>query len=240
MSFALKNKKLLKLIAVLAGGLLISLVLFWSLLGTVWTRADFQVLDFVYRYAVRTNHAAELSPHIIYLSLTDETYTYFGDDILDRSHLADVNTVLAELSPQAVAYDMIFARPRNPTSDSRFAESIKTLDCVYLPVAFEFSEHHRRLQSEAGIAYERLMTDYLSQPVEQGTSKSLYATKTLLQWDEFAEAAYRSGHINAWTDPDGTYRHHVMLIRVDSGYFPTLSLALRSMAKHPAPSHPAM
>jgi len=226
MNFALKNKKLLKLIAILVSGLLISVVLFWSILGTVRTRADFQVLDLVYQQVVKAGHAAESSPHIMYLSLTDETYKYFGDDILDRAHLADVNTVLAELSPQAVAYDMIFARPRKPTSDHRFAESIKTLGCVYLPIAFEFSEQQRMLQSEAGTAYERLMTDYLEQPVEQGTPKPLYATRVLLQWDDFAEAAYHSGHINAWIDPDGIHRHHVMLVKVNSGYFPTLSLSM--------------
>lgn len=222
----LRNNTLLKSIAVLASSLLLGVILFWSLLGTVWTQVDFQVLDVMFRYAVRTHHAGQPSPQIIYLSLTDETYTYWGHDILDREYLSRVNTALAELRPQAVAYDMIFARPRNPAADARFAESLSTLGCAYLPTAFDFSDQARSLQKQAGIAYNRLQTDYLKQPVEHGEPEPVYATKALLQWDVFAEVAYHSGHINAWVDSDGIHRHHIMLVKVDAAYFPTLSLAM--------------
>lgn len=222
----LRNNTLLKSIVVLASSLLIGVILFWSLLGTVWIQADFQVLDVIFRYAVRTRRVAKPSPRIIYLSLTDETYTRWGNDILDRDYLTHLNMALAKLRPQAIVYDMIFARPRNSAADARFADSLKALGCVYLPTAFEFSDQPHSLQNKAGIAYERLQTDYLRQPVEHGNPEPLYATKTLLQWDEFAEAAYNSGHINAWVDPDGIHRHHIMLVKVNSGYFPTLSLAM--------------
>jgi adenylate cyclase len=76
------------------------------------------------------------------------------------------------------------------------------------------------------VAYELLQTYYLKQLVEHGNPEPLHATKALLQWDLFAKAAYNSGHINAWVDPDGIHRHHMMLVKVNSGYFPTLSLAM--------------
>lgn len=226
MSLPSKSHELLKVSVLLAMGLLIGVLIFWSLLGTVWTWADFQVLDFLYKKIVTNKDTPELSAPIIYLLLNDETYTYFGKHVLDRAELADVNSILLEVGPEAVTYDMIFARPGNPASDRRFAESIRALGCVYLPIAFELSEQARHFTCEEGEACRRLQENYLKQPLERGNPKPAYAVRPLLQLDVFSEAAYNSGHVNASLDPDGVYRHHPMLIQVDSRYFPTLSLAM--------------
>jgi len=226
MNLPLKSNDLLKFIALLAMSLLISVVIFWSLIGTVWTWADFQLLDFLYKRVVKIGYTPEPSSQIIYLLLNDETYSYFGTHVLDRADLANVNTVLLELGPEAVAYDMIFARPSNPVSDRRFAETIKAFGCIYLPIAFELSEQGRHFTCEEGEACRRLKEDYLKQPIERGNPKPVYAVRSLMQLDDFSEVAHNSGHANASLDPDGVYRHHPMLIHINSQYFPTLSLAM--------------
>ncbi len=216
----------MKQVLPLTGGLLICVLGFWWTRGTIWTRVDFQVLDFFYRYAVQAGYTPAPETQIVYLGLTNETYQYFGKNFLDRVDLATMNAVLVELGPEAVAYDIIFPLPSNPASDQRFAESIETLGCVYLPVAFELSEQKRSFRWEDNLSHRKLRENLLKQPIEKGQSQPLYGTEALLQWNDFSEVTYSSGHINASVDPDGVYRHHPMLIKIDSDYVPTLTLSM--------------
>ncbi len=226
MSFALKSRTLSKSVIILAAGLLAAVICLWLFMGTVWTRVDFQILDFFYKHAVQSGSMQAPSRQIVYLPLNNKTYHFFETSFLDRGDLAKVNETLVEFGPEAVAYDIIFVRPGNPESDRRFTESIQTLDCVYLPIAFELSKQEHAFRWKEGRAYEQLRTNILKQPLEGGHSRPIYAIQSLLQWDDFAEVSHNFGHINVETDPDGVYRHHVMLIKVDSQYVPTLSLAI--------------
>jgi len=226
MSSRLKSKKLLKLIAILTMSFLLGVSLFLIAIGKVWTEFDYKILDLFYRQAVKYGYGPKPSPQIVYITITDDSYNYFGKNILDREDMAKVNNSLAELGVEAVAYDVIFARPSYPDSDQVFSESIANLGSVYLPIGFEFSDKARPFRWEEGIAYERFRTDYLRKPIEKGLPKPFYAARALMQCDEFAEAAFNSGHISAYADPDGVYRHLLMLLKVDDHYFPTLSLSM--------------
>jgi adenylate cyclase len=226
MNLPLKSKKLLKLLVILAGSLLGSVIAFLSLAQTAWTQADFQVLDLFYRRAVRYGYGPQRSSQIAYVTITDASYDAFGKNILDRADLAQVNEALAELNVEAVAYDIIFARPSHPTADQRFAASLQHLGSVFLPMGFEATIHPRPFQWEAGTAYERLHSDYLQHLVEQGTPHPFYATRALMQLDPFAQAAFHSGHITATSDADGVYRHLPLLLKIDSRYVPTLALSM--------------
>ena len=229
MNFALKSKKLIKVVVLLGSALLISLVilwtLWWTLRGTIWITANFQVLDIFYDQVVKAGYAPKSSPQVIYLALTDEDYQEFGKNWLDREYLVRLNQVLTDLGPQAVAYDMLFTHPSEAEADLHFAESIKSLGCVYLPVAFELSEQQRRFQWGTGRAYERLQ-EFLKSPIEHGRSEALYGGRALMQLDAFSDVAYNFGHINASADPDGVQRHHAMFVNVDSAYPSTLSLSM--------------
>jgi len=226
MSSLLRSKKLLKLVLILAASLFFSVVTLLGLRGTVWTQWDFQVLDTFYRQAVEYGYGPKVSPQIVYLVITDRSYKYFSKNILDRADIANVNDALATLGTEAVAYDIVFARPSSPASDQRFTESLKSLGRVYLPIGFELSEQARPFQWEEGVAYERFRSDYLKKPIERGTPDPLYATRALMQFDDFSETAFNSGHISASSDSDGVYRHIAMLVKVDSLYFPALALSM--------------
>lgn len=226
MNFELKSRKLIRLIVVLVTGLLTPLFIFWGVSGSVWTQPDFQALDLFYRLAVKSGHGPKLSPRIVYVTITDETYAYFGKNILDRADMARVNSVLNELGVEAVAYDIIFARPSNIDSDRKFAESINELGSIYLPMAFAYSKKEKSFKWGEGIAYERFRSDCLRRPVEKGAAMPFYATRALMQSDSFAEAAFNFGHISAFNDSDGVSRHVIMLLKVGDRYFPTLSLAI--------------
>ena len=107
----LKSKKHLKLVSILSAGLTLGIVAFWWLLGSVWTQWDYQALDFFYKKAIESDLGPRRSSNVVYLAINDETYDTFGETILDRGHMAKVCEALAELGPEAVAFDLVFPRP---------------------------------------------------------------------------------------------------------------------------------
>jgi adenylate cyclase len=223
----LKSKKLLWLIGILSTSLLMIVFIFWSLWGSVWTQLDFQALDLFYKESIKQGYGPKMSSQVVYLNITEDTYGYFGKNTLDRGILAKVNDALAELGVEAVAYDLIFSRPSDPISDELFAQSIKNPERVYLPIGLEDSEQpHPFKWREEGAAYERFQLDYIKKPIEIGISRPVYATRALMQLDKFLDAAFNTGHVTASSDPDGIYRHALMLIKVDSSYFPALALSM--------------
>ena len=54
--------------------LLTILLIFWSALGTVWTSFDYQILDRIYRSALRSEKTAQVSNKIVYLTIDDRSY----------------------------------------------------------------------------------------------------------------------------------------------------------------------
>ncbi|MCF8107617.1 MAG: adenylate/guanylate cyclase domain-containing protein [Desulfohalobiaceae bacterium] len=223
-----KTKKHLKLVFVFTCIVLFGAWLVFMVRGKVWTQYDDRALDFFYRLAVKQGLGpkASFTPRIVYLLVTDETYDFFGSNSLDRKDLARVNRALHELSPEAVVYDIIFARGSTPKADKRFADSLELLDKVYLPSGFSLRNEPVRFTWEQGHAYARLRSDYLGKPKEKGISRPYYAREALLQYDDLAMAASGSGDISAVADPDGVYRQVPLLIKIDERYFPSLSLAV--------------
>jgi len=222
----LRNKKNLQFIIFLTMGLLALVSCYIGLSGTVWSRMDWQVLDFLHKQVVQLGYGPKLSSQIVYVTITDETYDYFGKNILDRADLAELNKALSVLGTEGVAYDIIFARPSNSDSDNSFKETIEHLGNVYLPIGFECSRMDRPFNWKEGFAYERFRSDYLQKPIDKGSSSPFYATRALMQADPFMEAAFNSGHISAFSDSDGVYRHAIMLLKVGDRYIPTLALSM--------------
>jgi adenylate cyclase len=226
MSLRLKNKKLIKRIFFLTISPLLAILIFFSARGSIWTIWDYKILDLVYRQAVQYGYGPETSNRIVYLPITSDTYNYFGKNILDRTDLAMVNDAFSKLDIEALVYDIIFARPSNPESDERFAQSIKQLNSCYLPIGFAYSENRKSFKWESGAAFERFKSGYLHRPVEKGMPDPYYAVSALMQADNLFMAAFNSGHISSFSDADGVYRHMIMLLKVDDSYFPSIALSM--------------
>ncbi len=224
--FPFKSKSLLIWITGLSTLLAISVFLGWSLIGDVWTQADFQIVDMMYRSAAKRGYTAEADPDILYLAITDDTYQTVGRNTLNRQYLANLNDILADAGARAAAYDLLFAYPSNPEEDRHFAESIARAGIIYLPVGFGCSDQPQPFRWEDRPAYTRLRQHDLAPLVERGSGQPCYATRALPQFDDFASAAYGSGHMNAAPDPDGVYRHHPLLVKIDNAYIPTFALAM--------------
>ena len=226
MNSVLRNRKLLKVLGITCVGVILLVTAIIFALGTVWTEYDFKTLDLFYRKAVNRGLGPKQSPQVLITTISDKAYDYFGRNILDREYVAGLNEAFSSLDAAAVGYDLIFARPSNPEADARLTSSIRDMGSVFLPVGLGYSDVSTPFRWEERRAYEQFRTRFLRKPQEKGKAKPYYATKALMQWDDFAAAAFNSGHISAYCDPDGVYRHMIMLLKVDDAYFPTLSLSM--------------
>jgi adenylate cyclase len=226
MNFALKNSKLLLQITLISLGLLAVAAIVLLTTQRVFNRFDYQALDWYYRIALKKGRVGAPPDRIAYLTITDNTMRYFNKRSLNRADMALVNETLARFNPQAVAFDIIFLHATNPNSDKRFAASLKNLGNAYLPVAFELSHTPQAFQWEDGAAYLQLKKILQTKPIEYGDSTPFYASKALVQLDDFASMAFNTGHINAESDFDGLNRRQLMLVKLDSRYIPSLSLSM--------------
>ena len=93
MIFKCKNRKLIKIVLLLEAILLPSVLVFWVVLGNVWTSFDFQILDFFYAQAVQYGYGPPRSSQIVYVTITDDSYAKFGTRILDRMEMARVQQI---------------------------------------------------------------------------------------------------------------------------------------------------
>lgn len=203
-----------------------SVVLLLLVFDKARTKLDSQMLDLIYKWVIQHRDGLPRSPRIVYVTITDESYRYFGKNTLDRAALARVNEALAQFGVAAVAYDIIFGYPSTPEADQRFIASLQQLGVAYLPIGFDpISPSPQSFQWWEGPGYEHLRRQ-LRQPREQGRGRPFYAARALMQLDEVALAAPRTGSITAASDADGVYRHLPLLFKVDTGYLPTLTLAM--------------
>ncbi len=228
MSFTLKNKKLFRLTSFAALSLTATLLGFLILRGSTWNEYDYRVLDAFYAQIVKKGYGPKKSsfPQIKYVTITDETYSQIKKNYLDRSYLSRLNNALLDLGAEAIVYDIIFPHPTSPVSDEAFALSLSDTQVIYLPIGLNLSENKHRFKWGTGTAFDRLKNNYLKLPVESGNSDPFYGTSALLQYENFASKTYRSGHISAYTDDDGTSRHMPLLIKIGDKFIPSLSLAV--------------
>ena len=223
-----KNREQRRFVGILTAAMLTVLSLALFGLGGVWNTYDYKALDVLLKKAVESGHGPKPSytPQILYLTVTDETYDYFGKHFLDRKDLAELNTALALLGLETVIYDLIFARPGMPDSDAAFARSIQKLESVYLPIGCELQEKPAPFRWETIREHERYLREHLGRPVEKGRPMPYHAVRAVMQQRRFAAAASGAGDINVPADPDSVYRHIPLLVKVDDRFMPALSLSV--------------
>ena len=201
-------------------------VLIFVLFNVPWNILDYKLNDFFHKKIIEEKKGPDINGRIIFLNITDESYNSFGSNALNRGALAEVNNVLSRLNPEAVFYDIIFPRTSSGLQDSLFALSIKQLGNVFLPAGFQLTNEPRPFRWESGVFFEKLQ-NYISKiPEESGRGEPYSAVWALPQKDEFAKYAVNSGHISLVRDKDGILRHFPLLIKIDSLYFPTISLSI--------------
>jgi adenylate cyclase len=226
MSLKLKSKKVL--IRIFLVNLLITFLasLFIYLFNIPWHSIDYKATDELYKRALDNGKGPGVNNRIVYLNITDKSLNAFGSSSLDRKSLAEINNILAQLNPNAVFYDIIFPRSSEEEADSLFTESLKNLGVAYLPAGFQLYDRPELFRWEPGVFYTLLYAKYASILNTTGEGKPYYASWALTQKDEFAQSAFNSGHISIIRDPDGILRHFPLVIKIDSLYFPAVTLSI--------------
>lgn len=226
MKLKLKTKQ--KIVSILiTNGIITALTCLVLLLFDIsWNTIDFKVSDQLHTMVIENGKGPEVSDRIVYLNISDKSYEYFERNYLDRKFVAQVNNIFADLMPEAVMYDIVFRSPSFPFDDELFTESISNAGNIYLPAGFELTQEPVEFRWSNGAFYELMMDEYLADLTEIGDGEPYYGVKSLHQFDDFAYVAYNSGHINAVPDPDGVYRHYPMILKVDSLFFPTVTLSM--------------
>ncbi len=226
MKLKLKSRKILS--RILAANLLItfSVSAIFLLLDIPWNTLDYKLNDFFYRKIIEGENGPGKNEKIVYLNITDGSYNFFGGNTLSRESLAKLNETIYSLNPEAVFYDIIFPRSSRDSYDRQFANSLSELGNVYLPTGFQLKESESSFRWYPGSFFDLLKNNYLKKPEEHGESEPYYAVWAVTQKDEFAESAVNSGHISVVRDKDGILRHFPLIIKVDSLYFPAISLSM--------------
>ena len=157
MNSVLRSKRQCVLVALTSASLLLLVYLALFAFGNGWTEYDFRVLDLFYRRAVGHGLGPKQSPQIVFVTITDATYNSLGRTSLDRTHMAGLNDAFSALDIEALAYDLIFARPGNPDSDARF-EQIHSEVGLGLPAHRPRVFRRRRFLSMGGWAFFRTVS----------------------------------------------------------------------------------
>jgi adenylate cyclase len=187
---------------------------------------DNKASDILYSIANKNGVTPPVSDRVVFLTINDLTYEHLNSNLLDRKFLARALDELSGFSPDAVMYDLIFARPSTLEADTIFAKSIQEAGNVCLPAGFSISFKDRGGLNREGAYYDRLKKEFLVYPQEKGDGIPFIAGLIISQEDLFANVATTFGHITPVAESDGVYRLIPMLIKIDSGYIPTATFAM--------------
>lgn len=228
MNLAFKNKKLRKSIFLNTTCLVICIWFCFWIQESPFNYLDWNLLNHYHQYVVKTGKGPQTAgfPQIKYVFITDNTYQYTQTNHLDRNFLARLNDTLSELGTEAIAYDIIFPRPTNLNDDTAFAQSIERHGAVYMPIGISLSTEPKSFEWQETFAHEHFKTHALKKPFQEGPSQPLYGNWALMQEYLFTQAAANTGHISAYADKDGVFRHMPLVIKVDDTFFPALPLSM--------------
>ncbi len=222
----LKNKKIIKKLSYVNLFLTSVICSVIYIFNIPWNTFDYRLSDFLYKKVVEAGNGPAVNDKIIFLNITDKSYNYFNNNSLSRKYLSQINNILAGLNPNYVFYDIIFPRESKTNEDIEFAKSIKNLGNVFLPVGFNLSEKPKKFNPSNSEFLNHFKKSYLKQIENNGDGYPYYADYALPQYDLFEKASEGTGHISAVFDQDGILRHYPLVIKIDSLFFPSVSLAI--------------
>ena len=220
----LKYKEIFKSSFFLAGILYLLVAAFWLSRGDIWTTVDYQVLDLLQERALKSGLGSLISSKIAAIVETDETKKYFKRSKLDRKTYAKINNFLIKLKPKAVIYDYIFRFEKETESNIEFKKSIDGLKRVFLPLGLNMQDQRQYTPQEEKWNSRQLLP-FMGTPVQKGKSAPIFASPTLMSFQDFIKDDLVAGHINVQSDPDGVFRHYPILLKLELGYLPALSFS---------------
>lgn len=203
----------------------ILIIICWGGVFQFYNRFDHFVLDKFYEAAIAYEKTPSRSPNIVYLTLTDSSYSsYLQRNALDRSELAKLFRRLDSLEVEAVAVDLIFLNRATDIEDSILSNTIQDLDNIYLPVAFSISQETAPVKIDQVNNIDRFLSPVKKEigsgdPYEIG--KKIYSSIPMI-----FDVTQKSGHITFNYDGDGVLRNGILLFKYGDKFYPSLVFSI--------------
>ncbi len=227
MTLKLKSNKVLRVTAIINLLITVFVCILLKYSGLLWNNFDYKLVDVFYKKSVENGQGVKFDKKIVHVNITKETYDYFNTPDLDRKDIARLNNAINVFEPRAMMYDVIFEKKKQAFADSILYSSFANFSGdVYLPVGFQLRGKDVRFRWGSGTAMRLLKNEYIKKLSVAGAGKPKSAEWAMMQQDTFASVSHNSGHINAVADGDAIYRHYPMVVKIDSCYFPAVSLAM--------------
>lgn len=156
------------------------------------------------------------NPKIHYLLITDNTYSdLFRSNVIDRSKISEAIILLEKLGVEQIIFDIIFAHPSNPKGDDALAKVFNEYDNIVQPVSL--------INNQEQICFDKLNENRIVDI--QTHLKYSFPDQIILPNSKFLSKNMALGHISDNSDNDGIMRHTRLIIKNDSAFIPSLSLA---------------
>ncbi|MCM8780945.1 MAG: CHASE2 domain-containing protein [Candidatus Omnitrophica bacterium] len=159
---------------------------------------NYELLLYDLRFKLRPRQ--KVSDDILIIQIYDDTLNNLGRWPLPRNFHTSLVRVLKEFGARYIIFDILFSEPTE--HDVEFAQTIKAVGGVYIPVAFYLEE-----------AYPLKKSAVLESPlILAGISKDLQDATSVIS------------HANVCVDSDGKVRAAPLFIKHNSKLYPNLAL----------------
>ncbi len=162
---------------------------------------------------------------IVHVDISDKTLSKLRNAYLARSEFAGVVRNLAEMGAASQLWDFVFASRLNRGEDSMFIYSTSRAGNVYFGLAFRLSEGEELTPQTSDNSGSGAYIDRTKWSIKvEGNVSDFYQGLTPLgTFLELAEASKGLGHLNMMPDRDGVFRRVPLLVRLDDGFYPSIS-----------------
>lgn len=173
---------------------------------------DYLIFDLLLNKVYRQSS----NPKIHYLLISNNTYSdLFRSNVIDRDKISEAVILLEKLGVEQIIFDIIFAHPSNPKSDNALAKVFNEYGNIIQPVSL--------INNQEQICLDKFNDNKIIDI--QPHLKYSHPDQIILPNSKFLPKNMALGHISDNSDNDGVMRHTRLIIKNDSAFIPSLSLA---------------
>jgi len=135
--------------------------------------------------------------------------------------MAGIIDAISAMKPKVIMPDILWTEPYK--DDDMLAKSIKDAGNVVLPISFDLVGEKKTVQSDALMdsAFMRIQKENLFKYFPP-----IHARGVLAPVKELGDSAKALGHIDRFSDADGTFRWEAMAIEYDNNFYPSIDFQI--------------
>lgn len=194
----------------------------------MWAGTDRYAYDLLLRAKCRIAPLRQ-SPRVVSVDITDNTELTDGPALETRQIFLDTLQVMRDAGVGG-GFDFLFSASKDPGIDAEMAKTVGDIpNCVMAVVPLSKAETNfsgRKLDPSESSIIEK----HLWHPKVIRAGNVPVAERFLLPTAVLAQSATHLAHVGLISDPDGIYRRVPLLYRWETGYIPSLPLAMAADA----------